>query len=244
MFNAWLWGSLAASTLVVGALISLRWRIKPGLLGLIMAFGVGVLISAVSFELIEEAFKRAGVGWGLSAGFLAGVTVFFVGNWLIIRQGGRRRNRVEAHKNTDSAAQGIVLGAILDGIPESVVLGLSVVGGGKVGLAMMIAVLLSNLPESIGSSAGLKHQGWSTIKIIGLWLGVMLISGLAAVAGFLFFQDASADTMAFVLAFSGGALLTMISDTMMPEAFDEAGPWSGVATALGFGVAFVIGLIG
>ncbi len=239
--EGFLWGSLAASTLLIGALISIKWQIPKKMVGLIMAFGVGVLISAISFELVHEAFTReSGIGWGLVLGFLAGIIVFFVGNQFIKKAGGSRRKRLVTSKDNDGSAPGIVLGSVLDGIPESIVIGLSVASGSGGGIAMMIAVLLSNLPESIGSSSGLIHNGWSRIKVVGLWCGVIAISGIASLIGYLFFKDASSDVVALVLSFSAGALLTMISDTMMPEAFEDAGTWSGVFVALGFGVAFCV----
>jgi ZIP family zinc transporter len=134
----------------------------------------------------------------------------------------------------------IVLGTVLDGIPESMVIGLTIYEGGEVGAAYLAAVFISNLPESLASTAGLAASGWKAIRILGMWSGIVLISGLASLAGYGLFQHSSPDTVAFVLAFAAGAILTMLADTMMPEAFEQGGRLVGVFTTLGFALAFAI----
>jgi len=136
-----------------------------------------------------------------------------------------------------------VLGIVLDGIPESVVLGLTVLEAGSVSAALLVAVFLSNLPEALAATAGLAESGWRRGRILGLWVLVMLVSALAALAGYGLFDTASPATIAFVLAFAGGAVLTMLADTMMPEAFEHGGKLVGVVTTLGFGLAFAISAI-
>jgi zinc transporter, ZIP family len=232
------WSFLAASTLILGGAIALHWDIPERVLGLVMAFGSGVLISALAFELVEEAYNKAG-GRGVSLGLLAGSAVFYTGDLLIDRMGGDDRKH-SGGKQEGGSGLAITLGIVLDGIPESIVLGLTVLGGAGVSVAFLVAVALSNLPEAFAASSGLARSGWRHSRILGLWLLVSVISGLAAVVGYAVFDTASQGTLAFVLSFAGGAILTMLADTMMPEAFEHGGRLTGVVTTLGFTLAFAI----
>jgi ZIP family zinc transporter len=233
------WGTLAASSLVIGAIIALLFRISLRTIGLIMGFGSGVLISAVAFDLVQEAFdKSSGHGW-VAGGLFAGCLVFFGGDWLIGRLGGSQRKDPSGEQEGGSSLS-IVLGSVLDGIPESMVIGLTIFEGGAVGAAYLAAVFISNLPESISSTAGLATSGWKKSRILWMWIAIALISGLASLAGYGLFQNSSPDTVAFVLAFAGGAILTMLAETMAPEAYEHGGKLVGVATTLGFAVAFTI----
>ena len=239
MAAAFGWGVLAASSLVIGALVALRFRISLRMIGLIMGFGAGVLISAVAFDLVEEAVeKSSGHGW-TAAGIFAGCGVFFGGDWLIDRAGGSDRKDAGGDQESGSALA-IVLGTVLDGVPESMVIGLTILEGGAVGAAYLAAVFISNLPESISSTTGLVTSGWRKARVLWMWVGIALVSGLASLAGYGLFQDASPEAVAFVLTFAAGAILTMLADTMMPEAFEHGGKLVGVATTLGFAVAFTI----
>jgi ZIP family zinc transporter len=224
---------------VIGALIALRFRIRLRVIGLIMGFGAGVLISALAFDLVQEAVETgSGHGWA-AAGLFAGCLVFFGGDRLIDRAGGSERKDATGNQQSGSALA-IVLGTVLDGIPESMVIGLTLLQGGAVGAAYLAAVFISNLPESISSTAGLVTGGWPKPRILWMWIAIALVSGLASLAGYGLFQDAAPDTVAFVLAFAAGAILTMLADTMMPEAFEHGGKLVGVVTTLGFAVAFTI----
>ena len=239
MAAAFGWGTLAASSLVIGAVVALLFRISLRAIGLIMGFGAGVLISAVAFDLVEEAVaKSSGHGW-VVAGVFAGCGVFFGGDWLIDRLGGGDRKDADGGQSSGSALA-IVLGTVLDGIPESMVIGLTIYEGGAVGAAYLAAVFISNLPESLSSTSGLLTGGWKQSRILWMWIAIALISGLASLAGYGLFQHASEDTVAFVLAFAAGAILTMLADTMMPEAYEHGGKMVGVITTLGFAVAFII----
>jgi ZIP family zinc transporter len=191
---------------------------------------------------VEEAVDTANGERGVALGLAAGALTFFAGDWWIDRMGGADRKSMEGPQEEGSGLA-IVLGAVLDGIPESIVLGLMLVGGGEVSVAFLAAVFISNLPEGLAASTGMRASGWTTGRIVALWTGVTVISGVAALAGFGLFDSASASTVAFVLAFAGGAVLTMLADTMMPEAFDKAGPLVGVFTTAGFAVAFALHLI-
>jgi zinc transporter, ZIP family len=172
-------------------------------------------------------------------GLFAGALVFFGGDELIGRMGGSRRKSMGGEQE-EGTALAILLGIVLDGIPESVVIGLTLLQGGRVSVAMLIAVFLSNLPEAIGATSGLALAGWRPSRILGLWGLVVLVSALAALGGYGLFGNASPNTIAFVLAFAGGAILTMLAETMMPEAYLRGGKAVGLATTLGFGVAFAV----
>ena len=233
------WGTLAASSLVIGALIALRFHMGLRAIGLIMGFGSGVLISALSFDLVQEAIdKSSGHGW-VVGGFFAGCVVFFGGDQAIDRLGGGDRKDADGDQEGGSPLA-IVLGTVLDGIPESMVIGLTIFEGGAVGAAYLAAVFISNLPESISSTSGLATSGWKKSRILWMWIAIALISGLASLAGYGLFQNSSPDTVAFVLAFAGGAILTMLAETMAPEAYEHGGKLVGIATTLGFAVAFTI----
>ena len=242
MGEAFAWGAFGGAALIVGAAAGIWLHLGTRVVGIVMAVGAGVLLSAVAFDLVEEAADTARgestVAWGLALGALT----FFAGDTLIDRMGGDRRKSMDGPADPDSGLA-IVLGAVLDGIPESIVLGLTLLGGGEVSIAFVAAVFISNLPEGLAASVGLRTSGWAPARIIGLWTGVTLVSALAALAGYGLFDSASPGTIAFVLAFAGGAVLTMLADTMMPEAFDKAGPLVGLFTTAGFALAFGLHLL-
>ena len=242
MAEAFGWGVLAASSLVIGALIALRFRIGLRFIGLIMAVGAGVLISAVAFDLMEEAAEKSTGDGALITGIFAGCLVFFGGDLLIGRMGGGNRKDA-AGEQEDGSPLSIVLGTVLDGIPESMVIGLTIFEGGAVGAAYLAAVFLSNLPEAIASTSGLAASGWKKSRILWMWISIALVSGLASLAGYALFQDASPGVVAFVLTFAAGAILTMLASTMMPEAYEHGGKLVGVFTTIGFAIAFTIHLL-
>jgi ZIP family zinc transporter len=239
MLSAFAWGFLAASSLILGGVIALAWRMPNRVLGLVMGFGSGVLISAVAYELVLDAFDSSAGNGGLALGLITGSLVFYAGDALIDRMGGSERKSTQGAQ-AEGSPLAIVLGIVLDGVPESIVLGLTILAGGSVSAAFLAAVFISNLPESISATSGLVQSGWSRVQIHGLWLAVALVSGLAALSGYGLFESASPNTVAYVQAFAGGAILTMLADTMMPEAFQHGGKLVGVVTTIGFGVAFAL----
>jgi ZIP family zinc transporter len=239
MWGSFGWGTLAASSLVLGAVIAMVFKVNHRWIGLIMAFGAGVLISAVAFDLVEEATTVASGNTPVLLGLFAGCGVFFVGDLLIDRLGGDGR-KAPTGGQEDGSALAIVLGTVLDGVPESMVIGLTLYAGGNVGAAYLSAVLLSNLPESISSTSGLLAGGWNKGRILVMWTAIAIISGIASMAGFGLFQHSSPNTVAFVLTFAAGAILTMLADTMMPHAYAFGGKLVGVVTTLGFATAILI----
>jgi ZIP family zinc transporter len=242
MIEAGFWGLLAASSLLVGAVIAIIRPPGRVVLGLVMGFGSGVLLSAVSFELVEEAVETAGGLRATFIGLFAGALVFTVGDVAIGHLGYANRKPIGGAAQ-DASGLTIVLGALLDGIPESAVLGLTVLQTGEVGAAMLVAVLVSNLPEGIAATVGLRNGGWTTVQVCALWLGIAVASAIAAACGYGLLDGASADVLAFTLAFAGGAVLTMLATSMMPEAFEHAGRPVGLVTVLGFAVAFAVNWI-
>jgi ZIP family zinc transporter len=237
------WGLLSASSLVIGSVIALRIRIPVRVIGLIMGFGAGVLISAVAFDLVDEAAAKSTGDGALVAGLFSGCLVFFIGDRLIDRLGGGDRKDPTGAEEEGGSPLSIVLGTVLDGIPESLVIGLTIFEGGAVGAAYLAAVFISNLPESISSTSGLLTSGWVKSRILWMWIGIALVSALASLAGYGLFQDSSPGVVAFVLTFAAGAILTMLANTMMPEAFEHGGKWVGIMVTLGFAVAFTIHLL-
>jgi ZIP family zinc transporter len=246
MGGAFGWGLLSASSLVIGAVIALLFRIPLRVIGLIMGFGAGVLISAVAFDLVEEASSKSTGHGALISGLFAGCLVFFGGDRLIDHLGGGNRKKATGAKEEGEdggSPLSIVLGTVLDGIPESMVIGLTIFEGGAVGAAYLAAVFISNLPESISSTSGLLSRGWVKSRILWMWIGIMLVSAVASLAGYGLFQNSSPEVVAFVLTFAAGAILTMLANTMMPEAFEHGGKWVGIMVTLGFATAFTIHLL-
>ena len=166
MGEAFAWGLVGQSTLLIGALIALWRPLSRRTLGLVMAFGSGVLLSAVSFELIERAIDTNQGLRGTTLGFFSGAVVFSVANRLLTRPS---KQPTERDITTSTSGLTIVLGALLDGIPESAVLGLTLLQDGRISAAMLVAVVISNLPEGIAATVGLRSSGWPTVKVILLW---------------------------------------------------------------------------
>lgn len=241
MLEATLWGLVAGSTLVVGALLGcyVHWTSK--VTALIMAFGAGVLIASVAYELVDEAAQEgtfAETAWGLAAGSLT----FFVGDVLISRAGAEKRKRASGPKVAGAGAasgSALALGALLDGVPESAAIGVTILEGGAPSIAFVAAVALSNFPEGLSSAMGMKSVGRTNRHIFALWSAIALSSALAAGIGYLTLDGASDGTLAFVMSYAAGAILCMLASTMLPEAAEEGGPVVGLATSAGF-VALVL----
>ena len=228
MGEAMIWAFVGASSLLIGALIASTVRIGQRLLGLILAFGAGVLISAVSYELVEEALTVAADPYAVAAGFVLGALVFFAGDVAIDRR----------LKGSDSSGGlGIVLGAVLDGVPESVVIGASLLTGDSASVAVIVAVFLSNIPESISASSDMLRDGWSRGKVLALWGLVVAASTLAAGLGYALLEGTSGSWVAAIRPSPPAPILTMLADEMIPEAFEATGHRKSVGLALAFGFA-------
>jgi ZIP family zinc transporter len=237
------WGLLAGAALVVGAGIAWFVAVPARVVASVMAFGSGVLISALAFDLVDEAEKSGGLTPTV-IGCVLGAVAFVGANLVLARRGARHRKRSQGQQPSEAEAPGsgaaIAVGALLDGIPESVVLGVSLLGGSGVGIPVLAAIFISNIPEGLSSSAGMKRGHRSARYVFGLWTGIAVVSGLAGLLGALLLQGASDGTIALITAVAAGAILAMIADTMIPEAFEDTHLFTGIITVLGFLVAFTL----
>lgn len=243
--EAGFWGFVGGSALLIGAAVAYAVHLPQRLIAGIMAIGSGVLISAVAFDLMDEAYARGGFD-STALGFLGGATLYTVANIIVSRQGAKHRKRSGCHPDKrqppadSNSGLAIAIGALLDGIPESVVIGLSLLHGGGVSTVTVAAVFLSNVPEGLSSAAGMKKSGRGPAYIFGVWGGIALMSGLAALVGYIALADASRDLIAGTTAVAAGAILAMLVDTMIPEATEEAHEFSGLITVAGFLLAFIL----
>ena len=238
--QAGIWGLIGASSLVVGAGVAYIGKLNVRLTAGIMSFGCGVLVSAVAYDLIFDGFKKAGI-YPIVGGALAGSIAYAVANWLVSRNGARHRKRSGNQQASDAGSGiAIAIGSLLDGIPESVVLDVSLLAGGGVSVAMFAAIFLSNFPEGLSSALGMRKAGRSAAYIFGLWIAIALISGLASLLGAAFLGHAPAALIALVNAVAAGALLTMVSDTMLPEAVEGEHGATGLLVVIGLLLAFTI----
>ena len=240
MLEAGFWGLGAASALVVGASIGLAGGVPRRVVALAMAFGAGALISALAFDLTEDAFAHGGAV-AVAIGLAAGALVFFTGDQMLHARGAARRGSRMKQVGTNGPA--IVLGALLDGIPESVVLGSTLLAGAGIGVPFLAAVFISNMPEGLSAARDLKREGHAPRWIIGLWVAVTLVSGIAAALGYGLLGEMGAGAVPLIQAFAAGAILTMLADTMIPEAFSEGGDLTGLATVFGFALAFLLSTV-
>jgi ZIP family zinc transporter len=238
--QAGFWGFVAGAALLVGAGIAYELQVPTRLIAAIMAFGSGVLISALAFDLMDEAYKRGGFD-STATGFLGGAAIYTLANWYLAKRGARHRKRSGNQQPSDpGSGLAIAVGALLDGIPESIVIGLSMLKGGAVSAVAVIAIFISNIPEGLSSAAGMKNAGRSALYIFGVWGAIAFLSGLAALIGYAVFGHFSNDVEAATTAVAAGAILAMLSDTMIPEAFEQAHDFAGLITVFGFLVAFVL----
>lgn len=235
------WGFFAGAALVLGAAVGWFVQVPQRAIAAVMAFGSGVLISALSFELMDQAFRRGGFN-ATALGFLGGSVVYTAANKLLSMRGAKHRKRSgDKHPSADEAGgAAIALGALLDGIPESIVIGLSMLRGGVVSLVAVAAIFLSNVPEGLSSAAGMKKAGRGAAYVFGVWMAIAVASGIAALAGYTLFDAASPEMVSGTTATAAGAILTMLVDTMIPEAFESAHDYAGLIAVAGFLAAFAL----
>ena len=228
MLSALVWGALAAFSLIVGTLLALLREWRQGLIGAVLAFGAGALISSVAFELAQEGLDIGGPV-SVAVGLALGAIAFFAGDRAVSHIGGR--------SGGGSAGLPLALGSLLDGIPEQAVLGIGLATGKGVSVALLVAIFISNLPEAIGSASDMRNSGKSRKDVLTLWLVVTVLCALATVGGYLIAQLVGGDVKAAVDGFAAGALLVMLTDSMIPEAKEKVGNRAGLVTVLGFAVA-------
>lgn len=228
MLSALAWGSLAAVSLTVGALLALLREWRSAAIGAVLAFGAGALVSSVAFELAEEGL-RVGGPISVAIGLAMGAVAFFAADRAVSRIGGR--------SGGGSAGLPLALGSLLDGIPEQAVLGIGLATGKGVSVALLVAIFISNLPEAIGSASDMRRSGKSRRDIVTLWVAVSVVCAIATLVGYLIAQLVGGEVKAAVDGFAAGALLVMLTDSMIPEAKDKVGNGAGLVTVLGFAVA-------
>lgn len=236
MGEAVFWGAVAASSLVIGAFLGLARTWPTRAVGHVLAFGAGALISAVSFDLAEEGAKLGDRGT-LAAGLAAGALTYYFLDLAIERRQG-------TSSGDEGGGVALALGALLDGIPEQMVLGIGIASGEGVGAGLLVAIFVSNLPESIGASTELRAAGWPAARIRRMWFVVAAVAVLASAVGYALADNTSGNAQATINGFAAGALLVMLVDSMIPQATAKAGGTAGLVTVLGFALAAGLSGIG
>ncbi|TDL94184.1 ZIP family metal transporter [Macrococcus brunensis] len=241
MGAAFFWGAVSGGAVLLGAIISMIIHIPRKILGFIMAFGVGVLIGAATFELLQESLDKSELQNTL-IGFIAGSFVFTAIEGILSRHGGKHRKRSNAHElkqddakdsNDSGGGLGIFIGTVMDAIPESIMLGTTLIGGKGVSMLLLLAIFISNIPEGLSSTSGMLKSGQSKGKVVGLFVAVTVVAGLSALFGYIFLDHADPAVISIISSFAAGGIITMIGATMMPEAYEDGGALVGLFTAAG-----------
>jgi ZIP family zinc transporter len=243
--EAFLWGLVVGSGLIMGAAASYFFNLPHRFIAAVMGFGGGVLISVLAFELTEEAYIHGGF-ISSATGFLAGAVLFSTANWYLSRRGAKHRKRCsECIVQFDEYKKGgnelaIAVGSIMDDIPEAIIVGISLAGGVAIGKAVLIGFFLANIPEALASASGMKKSGRSAKYIFGVWGGITVLTGIAGMLGYSVFGSFPGTINAFITALAAGGILSMVAETMIPEAFEEAQSFIGLITAAGFLAFFLL----
>jgi zinc transporter, ZIP family len=240
VIEAAFWGGLGASALLVGAVVAFLAHVPKRVQGLILAFGAGTLFGAVAYELFEEAVDLSVSGIDVAIGFGLGATVFYLGSLGIDRLSPAATvapDGMASKRDPRTSGLALVLGAVLDGIPESVVLGLSLIAGQGVSVAVLAAVFISNIPEGLSASEDLSDSGTPRRSILGVWAIVVVVSALAAAFGFGVLGKMGPHVVVILDSFAAGAILAMLAESMIPEAYEQGGRAVGLATTFGFAIA-------
>jgi ZIP family zinc transporter len=235
-----LWGGLAAASLLIGYFLAER-GLSERLIGEVMGIGSGALIAAIAYELIPETNLG---GWGMALAFGLGAMTFFLADWVIDHRGGSERKDIAGGAGSDGSGAAIFIGTLLDNVPESIVLGMGMAIGGAINLAFLVAVFISNLPEGVAGSINLEAAGRSRQQIFWMWFLLVVVSAACAGLGYLLIRWLPEADGRMVQAFAAGAMLTMLADAMMPEAFEHGGKRVGLFTSLGFLAAGVFSVAG
>ena len=231
MLNVILFGLAASSALVIGTVASAYWMPPKPLLASALAFASGALITALAFDLFQESFERG--AWLSAIGLLLGAATFVAADELLDRY-------IEGASGGVSAF-GLLAGVTLDGIPENMALGVSLLETSGAGaLTLLVAIFFSNLPEALGGAVGMRQQGRSRRFAIGVWSATAVVLAAAVVLGNFALSGMEEGPLAVLLSFAGGAVLASLADTLMPDAYREGGAWVALATTAGFLLSFLI----
>jgi zinc transporter, ZIP family len=237
VLTAILWGGIAAASLLVGFFLAER-NLSNRTIGMIMGFGSGALLSAIAYELIPETALGGGA---MAVAFCIGAFTFFGADWLIDHRGGADRKDITG--TIVGSGSAIFIGTLLDNIPESIILGMSLALGGAINVAFLVAVFASNLPEGVAGTVNLEAAGHTRTNIFWRWTALVIISALCAGIGYLTIQFLPVVDGRFAQAFAAGAMLTMLADAMMPEAFEHGGKLVGIITVMGFLSATILAVM-
>jgi len=247
VLDSLIWGFIASIPLLIGSIVALFVNLPKSIIASIMAFGSGVLIAALAFSLIEESFNLAQSILPVIAGFIGGGLSYTLANYFLNKKTlGNIRKRKRSHgedaggsKNASGLA--LLVGSVMDNIPENMALGISLVTGGTVNIVLIAAIFISNFPEGLASTVGMKTNGKSSKQIIVLWSIAVFISTISAVIGFKILSNTTPFIISIAISFAAGAILVMLAESMIPEAYEEGGIKIGIATMMGFVIAFVLG---
>ncbi|GKU83481.1 ZIP family metal transporter [Niallia sp. NCCP-28] len=239
MWHAAMWGGISGSAVLLGALAAVFLPIKKRLIGFIMAFGTGVLIGAATYELLEDSVESGGL-YATAIGFLGGAVVFSILDIIISKKGAKNRKRSSGNTAENSSGLAIFIGTVMDAVPESIIIGASLIGQQTVSMLLVIAIFISNIPEGLSSTAGLLSSNYSKKKIFALWFAVLIISAICSFSGYTLLDNASEELMAGIAAFAAGGIIAMVGSTMMPEAFEEGGAITGLIAALGLLTSLIL----
>jgi ZIP family zinc transporter len=232
VLNVILFGLAASSALVIGAVAGAFWTPPKALLASALAFASGALITALAFDLFQESFERGGA-WLSAIGLLLGAATFVAADELLDRY-------IEGASDGVSAFA-LLAGVTLDGIPENMALGVSLLETSGAGaLTLLVAIFFSNLPEALGGAVGMRQQGRSRGFAIGVWSATAVVLAAAVVLGNFALSGMREVPLAVLLSFAGGAVLASLADTLMPDAYREGGAWVAFATTAGFLLSFLI----
>ncbi len=250
IFHALLWGFIASIPLLLGSLVALFVSLPKSIIATIMAFGSGVLIAALAFSLIEEAFNLSQSIPPVILGFALGGLSYTTANYILNKKSkGQIKRRKRSHGNMagggkEASGLSLLVGSIMDNIPENMALGISIVTGGAVNIVLIAAIFISNFPEGLASTEGMKKNGKSRKYIIGIWSIATIIGTISTAIGFSILSKTNSSIISIAISFAAGAILVMLAESMIPEAYEEGGMKIGMATMIGFVVAFILGKIG
>lgn len=251
LFESLLWGLIASIPLLIGSIIALIVNLPKQVIAIIMAFGSGVLVAALAFSLIEEAFSLSESITSVIIGFVLGGLSYTLANYILNRKSrGSTRHRKKSHGENAGGGKGasglaLLIGSVMDNIPENMALGISLVTGGTINIVLIVAIFLSNFPEGLSSAQGMKSNGRSKKYIVALWSIAVVIGTISSVIGFTFLSNTSPFIISIAISFAAGAILVMLAESMIPEAHAEGeSSRIGIATMAGFAIAFILGRLG